>query len=232
MGHIHLNVKDAEANKNFWIAMGATPAKLDDADIMKFPGVLIQLRQQQPTGGSVGSVVDHLGFQVPDIRASLAKWKAVGIRIEPGSGTAQWYVFSPDDLKIEILENKSLTVPIATHHIHFMVIESSATEMQAWYVKMFGAKPGMRGTNQTADVPGYSMSFGRATKAPLPIRGRVVDHIGFEVKNLEAFSKKLEANGVKLDTPYRKSRHPGLAIVELTDPWGTFIELTEGLPRL
>ena len=41
MGHVHLNVRDVEADKKFWIAMGGTPTKLDDADVMKFPGVLI-----------------------------------------------------------------------------------------------------------------------------------------------------------------------------------------------
>ena len=232
MGHVHLNVKDLAANRQFWTAMGAIPVKLDDADVMRIPGVLIQVREQEPTGGSAGTVIDHLGFQVPDIQAALTKWKAAGIRTESGNRPEQCYVFSPDDLKIEILENKDLTVPIATHHIHFMVIDSAATEMQAWYVKLFGAKPGMRGTNQTADVPGYSMSFGKSLAATLPIEGRVIDHIGFEVKNLEAFCKRLQAMGIKLDTPYRKSRHAGLAIAELTDPWGTFIELTEGLDRL
>jgi hypothetical protein len=56
-----------------------------------------------------------------------------------------------------------------------------------------------------------------------------MDYIGFEVKNLEAFCKKLEGNGVKFDKPYSKALHPGFASAQLTDPWGTSIELTEGL---
>jgi hypothetical protein len=43
--------------------------------------------------------------------------------------------------------------------------------------------------------------------------------------------KKLEASGVKFDKPYNKSRHEGFASAELTNPWGTSIELTEGLNR-
>jgi glyoxalase/bleomycin resistance protein/dioxygenase superfamily protein len=58
-----------------------------------------------------------------------------------------------------------------------------------------------------------------------------VDHIGFEVGNLEAFCKKLEASGVKFDKPYCKSRHDGFASAELTDPCGVSLELTEGLNR-
>jgi len=66
---------------------------------------------------------------------------------------------------------------------------------------------------------------------PTPTKGRSLDHIGFEVRNLEAFCKKLEANGMKFDSPYSKTRHHSFANAELTDPWGVSIELTEGLGR-
>jgi hypothetical protein len=63
--------------------------------------------------------------------------------------------------------------------------------------------------------------------------GRSLDHVGFEIKNLEAFLKKLEASGIKLDRPYQRSQAaPTLMIAYVTDPWGTYVELTEGLdPR-
>ena len=63
-------------------------------------------------------------------------------------------------------------------------------------------------------------------------QGRVVDHIGFEVKNLEAFTKQLEAQGIKLTSPYRPAPALGLHIAFITDPWGTYIELTEGLDKI
>jgi extradiol dioxygenase family protein len=66
--------------------------------------------------------------------------------------------------------------------------------------------------------------------APRPAtKGRALDHVGFEVKNLEAFCKQLEANGVHFDVPYRKVAALGIAIAFLTDPMGGYIELTEGL---
>ena len=42
---------------------------------------------------------------------------------------------------------------------------------------------------------------------------------------------KLEAKGAKFDAPYKKNPS-GLANAHLTDPWGTSIELTEGLSGL
>ena len=52
------------------------------------------------------------------------------------------------------------------------------------------------------------------------------------MKDLEAFCKKLEAMGIKLNVPYRKVEALGLAIAFITDPWGTSIELNEGLDKL
>ena len=59
-----------------------------------------------------------------------------------------------------------------------------------------------------------------------------MDHIGFEIEGLEAFCKKLEAQGVKFDIPYKTVDAIKSSIAFLTDPWGTYIELTEGFDAL
>ena len=72
-----------------------------------------------------------------------------------------------------------------------------------------------------------------ASKEPVAgTQGRALDHIGFEVKNLEAFTKKLESQGIKLAVAYRQVPALGIAIAFITDPWGTYIELTEGLDKI
>jgi hypothetical protein len=65
-----------------------------------------------------------------------------------------------------------------------------------------------------------------------PTRGRALDHIGFEVKDLKALCAKLEAAGVKFDVPYRQVPALGISIAFFTDPWGTYVELTEGLDKI
>jgi catechol 2,3-dioxygenase-like lactoylglutathione lyase family enzyme len=88
--------------------------------------------------------------------------------------------------------------------------------------------------NRTAlfagDVPGMNLTFA-PSRAPVdkPTAGGIIDHIGFEVRNLAAFCRKLEAAGVKLDTPYRCVPGMGIASAFLADPNGVLIELTEGL---
>jgi hypothetical protein len=73
-----------------------------------------------------------------------------------------------------------------------------------------------------------------AGAAPLPVlagsKGRVLDHIGFEVKDLKAFTERLASDGQKLDMPYTDaSARIEFKIALITDPNGTYIELTEGL---
>ena len=64
-------------------------------------------------------------------------------------------------------------------------------------------------------------------------QGRVLDHIGFDVKDLQAFVTMLEANCIKLDRPYTKNEQTGAALAFITDPWGTYIELNERpIPRI
>jgi hypothetical protein len=60
----------------------------------------------------------------------------------------------------------------------------------------------------------------------------VLDHVGFEVKNLEEFTRKLESQGIKLAVPYRKVPALDIAVAFFTDPWGTYVELTEGLEKI
>lgn len=238
MGHLDTIVRDVEVTKKFWILLGGTPIKVRGMDVMKFPGVFVFLRKGEPSGGSIGTTVDHPGFHVPNGDEFLAKMKAAGVKVEPNprrSGLG--YLYTPDDLRVEILGNEVLddkiTIPIVSQHIHFSLPPSAVTEAQAWYGKMFGAVATVGPQNSAAaDLPGARLYFGKSPNPPLPTEGRSLDHIGFEVENLEAFCKQLEASGVKFDKPYSKSGQADYASAELTDPWGTRIELTDGLDRL
>jgi len=233
MGHWHLNSRDVEASKKMLVAMGGTAIKAGNFDIVKFPGVAVYLNQAPgaapANGGTVGSVVNHVGFTVPNVTEAVAKWKAAGVQVLPGGAgrTDQAFVETGDGLRIEILENKDQKFPIQHHHIHFFVPEASIPQIQAWYAKFFGAKPGMRGANQAADVPGANLTFGKADTSAVTTKGRVLDHIGFDVTNLEAFCKQLEAAGIKLDRPFTRNAQTGAALAFITDPWGTYIELNE-----
>src|SRR5262245_48343208 len=64
MGHVHLNVTDIDAHKKFWAQLGGVPVTNGTLQMIQFRGTFINLRQQVPTAGTVGSTVNHFGFLV------------------------------------------------------------------------------------------------------------------------------------------------------------------------
>jgi extradiol dioxygenase family protein len=111
--------------------------------------------------------------------------------------------------------------------VHFFLPEPAIAQSQGWYGKIFGAKASTRNNGAVADIPGVQLRYNKADMAQAPTKGRVLDHIGFDVTDLQAFIKKLEANGVKLDRPYTKNEQTGVGLAFITDPFGTYIELNQ-----
>jgi catechol 2,3-dioxygenase-like lactoylglutathione lyase family enzyme len=231
MGHIHLLVADPEPHKKLWVGvLGAEVTHAGTLELWKMPGMFLVVGKARtpPTEGTAGSTVNHIGVAVPSytaIKAKMAELKLESTLDNPTN--RQIIVTFPDKVSVEFTEDATLKVPLAMHHIH--ISSPNDEKLRDWYVKTFGAKPGMRRNFQAAFIPGGEVDFRKGEKAEAPTKGRSLDHIGFEVKNLEAFSKKLEADGVKLESPVRDVPQIGLKIAFLVDPEGTRIELTEGL---
>jgi predicted enzyme related to lactoylglutathione lyase len=247
-GHHHIAASDIAAHKKFFVdALGGTATTFgpQKADVVRFPNVLIFFRvNQKPTGGTRGTTVNHIGFSVPDIKQAVARIKANGFAMITRTEVAATqqvvddiapvnanvsiaFALGPDDVKVELVEQKQQTVPIMLHHVHFFGPQN--TEMQAWYAKVFGAKPRNGGNFPAADLPGVALNFSPSPDPVVGTSGRSLDHIGFEIKDLEAFCKKLESMGITLNVAYRKAEALGLGVAFVTDPWGTSIELNEGL---
>ena len=253
VGHYHLNVSSIEEHKKFWIeTLGGTSAKVGAVEAVKFGDVFLLLRQQRPSGPTRGTTFDHIGLAVPNVpnftKAVVAKGYQLTVGRElpgqkpPDSGPsavygAFSYLVGPDGAKVEIVTNKEPNAPpIVHHHVHFT--NPQYVEMGQWYMKALDAtlRPGQTDFFFGADLPGigYMLNFFKwEMNEPLVgTAGRVVDHVGFEVRNLEEFCRALEAKGIKLTTPYR--RDPALnniGTASLVDQWGTSIELTEGLDK-
>ena len=263
VGHYHLNVTSIEAHKTFWAGtLGGKAIKLGGIDVIEFPDAFLFLQVRKPSGPTRGTAFDHIGFAVPNVPAMAAKLAAAGFQEttsrepKPGdpppaaSGTSAVYgrfayFLGPDGVKIELVTSDQKgdqkdAAPIVAHHIHF--INKQYVEMQQWYMKAFNAtlRPEQTDFFIGADLPGvgYSLNFfrweGDQSITHVPTAGRVVDHVGFEVKNLEAFCKELEAKGIQLIRPYKKkdAAMNNIATATIIDPWGVSIELTEGLDKI
>jgi catechol 2,3-dioxygenase-like lactoylglutathione lyase family enzyme len=237
MGHVHLAVRDVEAQKQFWVGvMGGTIVKNGPLELIQFPGVFVMLTKAEDPPPPAGSIVNHFGFVVKDMPAALARWKAANVKIEPTENPNEVYVVGPDAIRVEVYGEPALPTAVSMNHIHFF--PSDVPGIKAWYVKAFGANPSRRPCVaclsrprmiEADDLPGVNLTFPQTAAAQLPTKGRAIDHIGFEVSNLEALVSGLEARGIKMDTPIRQVPNTRVKVAFLTDPWGTYIELTEGL---
>jgi catechol 2,3-dioxygenase-like lactoylglutathione lyase family enzyme len=247
-GHHHVNASDLDAHERFWVdGLGGTRVQVgaSSAHAVAFPNVIVLLAGREPTGGTKGTVVNHVGFETRDIDAAVERLREGGFPMVtaeelPGPGysvendVAQRpggnriaFVMGPDETKVELIENASIDRPIQLHHIHWAVEDGEA--MQAWYADHFDGIPGTRIGQPTVDLPGVNLTFGPTSEPTVGTQGRALDHIGFEVTNLREVVARLEARGITMDRGYTEVASMGIAIAFLTDPWGTYIELTEGL---
>ena len=238
IGHVHINARDVGAQSRFWTTLGGQVVQREKLTLVQFPGIYVILRQQEPTGGTVGSVLNHFGFLVKDFAGSVAKWKAAGLAWDPviNPKVGQGFLNGPDGVRVEIYEDTSITTPMQMHHLHLLVPDPQAA--QKWYGQQFGATAGTRlggiGVTRTqfdtVNVPGTEITLSETADRLAPTKGRSVDHIGFEVTDVDAFVATLKSAGITTDGAIRNSASAsGLRIVYITDPWGTEIEITQGL---
>ena len=253
MGHIHLVVPDPAAMQKVWLdVMGGTPATAGPLTMVKLRNVFIIITGGANAAGregTDGSVVNHVGFSVKSYAATKAKAEAAGLAVRELTAGQQAFVTFPNNVTVEIQEDTSLSAESEFSHFHLSVPDQNAA--REWYIQTFGGEEGQRRKGlKGARIPGGFVDFlgaggaggkGKAkaaadgnAAAPSPAlagsKGRVLDHIGFEVKDLKAFTERLVTDGRKLDVAYTDaSAKLGLKIAFITDSNGTYIELTEGL---
>jgi catechol 2,3-dioxygenase-like lactoylglutathione lyase family enzyme len=228
VGHVHLLVQSPEEHRKLWLLLGAEALRAGSLELLKFPGIYVILTQGAPTDGSEGSTVNHFGFSVRNVDEVRAKLSAVGLpTVQELTNPKRWVTMFPDKVKVEFAEDPAQKPAIAGHHLHLST--NDMEPLRAWYVKTFGGSSETRRGFPSAVFDGGEVNIIQAPAPQAATKGRSVDHIGFEVRDLEAFCRQLEAQGVKFEIAYRDAPQFGLKLAFITDPVGTRIELTEGL---
>jgi catechol 2,3-dioxygenase-like lactoylglutathione lyase family enzyme len=254
VGHYHLNVTSVDEHRKFWVAtLGGTAVKVGATEAVRFGDVFVLLEPRKPTGPTRGTTFDHIGIAVPNVPEFAAKVVAAGYGrtvgretgAAPGAAPAApspvygrfEYLVGPDGVKVEVVTNMEPNAPpVVHHHVHF--VHPQFVEMGRWYMRALNAteRPGATDFFFGADLPGigYMLNFFRwELKEPLVgTRGRAVDHVGFEVRNLKEFMGTLPSKGITVTTPLTRDQALGIDTAVITDPFGTVIELTEGLEKM
>ena len=265
VGHYHLNVTSIEAHKKFWVdTLGGTPMKFGNIDVVKFPDAFIFLRLRKPTGPTRGTAFDHIGFAVPNVPRDGDEARRGRLQGSHGTRTKARRPAGGDADRRDVercmdgsrtssarmaRRSSSSLPPTRTRRRSWRTTFTSSTSSTSrcsggvhecvWTPRCGPAGPtsSPAPTCLASATAWKLLSAGKAIKSitHVPTAGRVVDHVGFEVKNLEAFCKALEAKGIKLTRPVSERRaamERALATAMIIDPWGVSIELTEGLDKI
>ncbi|GAB1267457.1 hypothetical protein NBRC116493_07100 [Aurantivibrio infirmus] len=186
--------------------------------------VIFQKRENSP--GSVGSGVDHIGFSMANVEDKFASLiadgaKSLGELRSFGSMTIG-FVEDPWGTKIELIDDAELR---GLHHIHLS--SPQPTDTLNWYAVRFGGELGkFKGALDGINYDNKLWLLVSQAKTDVAgTQGRSLDHLGYNVANLDEAAISLKQNNVKFTLEPRDYRGIRIAFVE--GPDGVRIELVQ-----
>jgi catechol 2,3-dioxygenase-like lactoylglutathione lyase family enzyme len=230
-GHTHLIVPNVAKHREIWKLLGGVERTSGRLQTLMFPGMHILLREGEPNAPSIATTANHIGFTINDYALYKAKLEAVGAGFYYDDGKGQILADLPDGVRIELALEPDQEEPIRFHHTHLSPVETG--ELRQWYVDVFGAEIGERRGLPSAVIPGGRVDFiPNRDGEPLPTQGSAIDHIGFEVSDLDVFAERVRSMGITFNREPECIEAIALCIAFITDPRGTYIELTQGLVHI
>ena len=165
-----------------------------------------------------GSVIDHVGISVPDVRAAVELIRELGgeIRTELQTGvTASLiaHVTDPWGGRFELLED-----PVYTGINHIHLFASDADAMSEWFLQVFGGEyDEERGRGRFHTIL-YDNVWVHITQAAdddqrAPSRYRATDHIGFRLPILRRLPRYAEGLRLRALSRASESARGGLDVL-------------------
>ena len=232
--HIHLTAPDALEAVNWYVKhFGGEAGRFDRAsdgavypiDRVFYDDIALIFFEREPTGGSVGTGVDHIGFSLRNVEEVVSNiiqdgGTQLGDFIE-FSGMKIAFVEDPWGTKIELINDADLR---GMHHLHLSSADPERT--LAWYAENFGGESdSFAGVLPGLNYGNIWLLVARADAAPAPTQGRSLDHLGWKYEDLTAAAEMLKASGVEFTVEPRPFR--GIRISFVEGPDGVRIELVE-----
>ena len=233
--HVHLTATSAEEAVNWYSKhFGGIPGSFNrgDADVVEYPtdrvfygDLSVIFFEREPTGGSVGTGVDHIGF-------SMANVEEIAINVlEDGgqqigdfvdfSGMRIAFILDPWGTKIELIDDPETR---GLHHIHLSSAQPQATLI--WYQNIFGGEiVQWKGVLPAINYSNVWLMAAQASESIVPTEGRAMDHLGWASSSLDEFGRNLRFNDVEFTMQPRSFR--GIRISFIEGPDGVRIEVVE-----
>lgn len=222
--HIHLAAPDPDKAYEWYVRnldgqVGENPGRImfEPFTSRRPLPVLLMFLRVPDAKPSEGSVIDAIGFSVPDVAAKAKALEAAGAKV-----VAPGVVVDPWGTKIELVND----VPgRGFHHVTLKVADPDAT--LRWFTSTFG---GARTKSGGRDALRYGRTYLVVTKGEgtAPSQGRSIDHLGFAPRDMNADAAALKAQGVKFTTePAATPNQLGHRTAYVEAPGGIRIELVE-----
>lgn len=234
--HIHLNEPAAEGSQ-WWEKNIPGGRRITEApNRIMYGAVRLMFLQPKSSGGSDGSVIEHLGFSVPDLDATMKSLAAINTKvIEPVKDLPGLYrsamIESPWGTRIQLVQDRDL---IGLHHVQLRAPDPEAA--YTWLLDKFGGErtkmKGQVDSVRYAGVPGFTTVYVIAAKGEsVPSQGRAIDHIGWRSMGAINDTKAmLEGKSVQLTSqpqPLNLPNGPSIHFFYVAGPAGARIEIVE-----
>ena len=227
--HVHIGVPDpAKAiewyQKLFGGQMMPRPRRL------VFGPTRFDVSRTDTAKPSAGSLLDHLGFSVADLDASMQIFQAEGVNVvQPVREVPELYkralIEDPWGTRIAVVQDPQ---KVGFHHVHLLVPNPEASLQ--WYAKQFGGTVGkLKGKIDGIEYAGFWLLAERGDGMK-PSRGHAIDHLGFRPTDMDSLVAGLRAQNVKVTSEPRAINNPGrptIHIAFIEDPDGIGIELIQ-----
>ena len=234
--HIHLNEPADEASR-WWETNIPGARRITEApNRLMYGAVRLMFLSPKSSGGSDGSVIEHLGFSVPDLDATMKSLAAINTKVvEPAKDTPGLYrsamIESPLGTRVQLVQDRDL---IGLHHVQLRAPDPDAA--YAWLLDKFGGErtkmKGQVDAVRYAGVPGFTTVYVLAAKGQsVPSQGRVIDHIGWRsTATINDTKAMLEGKSVQLTSqpsPLNLPNGPSINFFYVAGPAGARIEIVE-----
>ncbi len=227
--HIHLAAPD-QAQAVEWYAKHFGGQKTAEGpERLMFGDTRIIFQRNATAKPSMGSAIDHIGFSVTDLDATMKGLEADGAKIvTPAREVAGLFklafVEDPWGVRLEIVQDAA---KLGVHHIHLRAPDPSAA--LKWYADAFGGTIGK--LKDRIDGISYGGIWVLVQKGEtVPSAGHAIDHLGFRPIDVDKTVATLKTRNVKVTTEPRdltlaSGTRMRLAFIE--GPEGARIELVQ-----
>jgi catechol 2,3-dioxygenase-like lactoylglutathione lyase family enzyme len=234
--HIHLNEPAAEGSQ-WWEKNIPGGRRITEApNRIMYGAVRLMFLSPRSSGGSDGSVIEHLGFSVADLDATMSAMTAAGAKIvEPVKDTPGLYktamIEDPWGTRVQLVQDREL---LGLHHVQLRSPDTDG--VYRWLLDKFGGErtkiKGQIDAVKYAGIPGFTTVYIIAAKGTsVPSEGRVIDHIGWRsTATIDQTKAMLEGKSVQLTSqprPLTLPNGPSINFFYVAGPDGTRIELVE-----